>query len=52
METSVYGIYEGMKRVIEHPELHEHYKKKIMERKSIIDYEGRIKEIEKLWAEE
>lgn len=52
MDISVQGIYEGMKRVIEHPELHEHYKKKIMERKSMITYEERIKEIEKLWEEE
>ena len=52
MDISVCGIYEGMKRVIEHPELREHYKKKIIERKSIIEYEERIKEIEKLWNEE
>ncbi len=51
MDISVQGIYEGMKRVIEHPELHEHYKKKITERKSMITYEERIKEIEKLWEE-
>lgn len=51
MDISVQGIYEGMKRVIEHPELHEHYKKKITERKSMITYEERIQEIEKLWEE-
>ena len=50
METSVSGIYEGMKRVIEDKELHSHYQQKIMERKSIIQYEERIQEIEKLWC--
>lgn len=44
----VIGIYKAMKRVMDEPELHDYYKKKIMERKSIITYEERIKEIEKL----
>ena len=52
MEASVVGIYEGMKKVIENPKLHAHYKQKIMERKAIIEYEGRIKEIERLWNED
>ncbi len=52
MDISVGGIYEGMKSVIEHPELHKHYKEKIMERKSVIAFEERIKEIEKLWEDE
>lgn len=49
MEISVIGIYEGMKRVIEHPELQSYYKQKIMERKTIITFEERIHEIEKLF---
>ncbi len=48
-DISVQGIYEAMKRVIENPELHKHYRSKIMERKSIISYEERIKDIEELW---
>lgn len=51
METSVVGIYEGMKRVIENPKLQAYYKQKIMERKAIIEYEGRIKAIEQLWCD-
>ena len=51
MESSVIGIYEGMKRVIEEPGIHDYYKQKIKERKSIIEYEGRIREIEQLWCE-
>ena len=50
MEPSVVGIYEGMKRVIENPELHDQYKQKIMERKGIITYQERIDEIEKLFV--
>lgn len=50
MEPSVVGIYEGMKRVIENPQLHEHYKQKIMERKEIITYKQCIDEIEKLFV--
>lgn len=52
MESSVLGIYEGMKRVIENPELHTYYQQKIRERKSIIEYEGRIHSIEQMWCEE
>ena len=48
MEISVKGIYEGMKNVILHPELHEIYKNRILERKSIITYEQRLREIEQL----
>ena len=48
VETSVKGIYEGMKKVLDNPDLHEHYKKKIIERKSIIDQEERFKAIEDL----
>lgn len=47
-DISVLGIYESMKRVIEHPELREHYREKITERKSIINFTDRINEIEKL----
>lgn len=50
MDPSVVGIYEGMKSVIDNPQLHEHYKQKIMERKKIITYNQRINEIEKLFA--
>lgn len=49
MENSVVGIYEGMKKVIDDPTLHEHYKNKIMERKKIITYKERIDEIEELF---
>ena len=48
MEPSVRGIYEGMKRVLDNPELREHYKEKIIERKKIIDEDLRYKEIEEL----
>lgn len=48
MGISVRDIYINMKRVIEHPELHEYYREKIMKRKEVIDFESRIKEIEKL----
>ncbi len=48
MPINVIGIYKAMKNVLDHPELHEHYKKKIIERKSIIQYQERIDEIEKL----
>lgn len=51
MEPSVIGIYEGMKRVIEHPELQQQYKEKIMERKQIIGFEERIRDIEALLEE-
>ncbi len=43
---SVLDIYEEMKRIIENPELHEHYKEKIMERKKIISFNERINDIE------
>lgn len=48
METSVKGIYEGMKKVLDDPSLHEHYKEQILERRKIIDREQRFKEIEEL----
>lgn len=44
----VVGIYKAMKRVMDDPGLHEYYKNKIMERKKIITYQERIREIEKL----
>lgn len=49
MEISVLDIYKNMKRVIEHPELREHYKQKIMERKQIITYEERLQKIKDLF---
>lgn len=52
MEISVEGIYQGMKRVIEHPELQPYYKQKIMERKTIINFKNRILEIEQMLDEE
>lgn len=51
MPKTVYGIYKSMKRVLDDPKLHEYYKAKITERKSIISYEERIAEIEKLFSE-
>ena len=48
MGISVQDIYEGMKRVIEHPQLREHYREKIMERREIINFDQRLEEIEKL----
>jgi glycosyltransferase involved in cell wall biosynthesis len=48
MEPSVRGIYEGMKRVMDDPELREHYKQKIIERKAIIDQDERFRSIEEL----
>lgn len=48
MPINVVGIYKAMKRVLDNPELREYYKNKIMERKSIITYQERIREIEKL----
>ena len=48
MPINVVGIYKAMKRVLDDPELREYYKNKIMERKSIITYQERIREIEKL----
>ena len=50
MPKTVYGIYKSMKKVLDDPQLHEHYKKKITERKAIIKYEERILEIEKLFS--
>lgn len=50
METSVLGIYQGMKKVLDNPSLHEYYKDKIIERKQIIKYQERIDEIEQLWV--
>ena len=51
MPINAIGIYKAMKRVLDNPELHEYYKNKIIERKSIITYQERIKEIEKLIEE-
>lgn len=48
MGISVLDIYENMKRVIEQPRLHEYYKEKIMERKSVINFDQRLKAIEEL----
>ena len=48
MPINVVGIYKSMKRVLDNPELREYYKNKIMKRKSIITYQERIREIEKL----
>lgn len=48
MEPSVRGIYEGMKRVMDDPELRKYYKQKIVERKAIIDQDARFKAIEDL----
>ncbi len=50
MDISVYGIYQGMKKVLDNPSLHSFYKDKIKERKQIIKYQERIDEIENLWA--
>ena len=49
MDISVLSIYENMKRVIEHPELREHYREKIMERKKTINFDERIAAIEELF---
>jgi hypothetical protein len=46
MEPSVIGIYNGMKKVLDNPELQKYYKDKIIERKKIIDQDLRFKEIE------
>ncbi len=46
MEPSVLGIYKGMKKVLDNPELQKYYKEKIIERKKIIDQDLRFKEIE------
>lgn len=48
MENSVYGMYAGMKRVMDEPELHDWYRHKIKERKAIITYEKRFQAIEEL----
>lgn len=48
MEPSVVGIYNGMKKVLDNPELHKYYKDKIIERKKIIDQDLRYKEIEEM----
>ena len=48
MEISVKGIYEGMKKVMDDPSLHEQYKEQILERRKIIDQDQRFKEIEDL----
>jgi glycosyltransferase involved in cell wall biosynthesis len=46
MEPSVIGIYNGMKKVMDNPELNQYYRDRIIERKKIIDKEVRFKEIE------
>lgn len=51
MENSVLGIYKGMKKVIEHPELRSYYEGRIQERKHIINFYQRIKDIEELIGE-
>ena len=48
VDISVKGIYEGMKKVMDDPSLHEHYKEKILERRKIIDQDQRFREIEEL----
>ncbi len=48
MEPSVIGIYNGMKKVLDNPELHDYYKEKIIERKKIIDEDQRFREIEEM----
>lgn len=50
LEPSVWGIYEGMKKVIQDHDLHTYYKQKIGERKNIIGYEKRFQEIESLFV--
>lgn len=49
MEPSVFGIYQGMRRVMESPELREYYKGKILERRQTITYTERLDSIEKLF---
>lgn len=46
MKISVQDIYQGMKRVIEYPGLHEKYSQKIKERRKVITYRERIRIIE------
>lgn len=46
MKISVQDIYQGMKRVIEYPGLHEKYSRKIKERRKVITYRERIRIIE------
>lgn len=48
-EISVLGLYNAMKDVLENPQLHAHYKNKIMQRKDIIKFEERIEDIEELF---
>ncbi len=48
MEPSVVGIYNGMKKVLDNPELQKYYQEKIIERKKIIDQDMRFKEIEEM----
>ena len=50
IQKTVYGIYKAMKKALDDPKMHDHYKRKISERKEIISYEKRIKEIESLFA--
>lgn len=48
MKISVQDIYQGMKRVIEYPSLHEKYSQKIKERRKVITYRERIRIIEEM----
>ena len=48
VERSVLGIYQGMKKALENPELHDSFESKITERNKIITFESRMAEIEKL----
>ena len=48
MEKSVLGIYQGMKKVLDNPELKDGYEKRIRERSRIITFDDRIAEIEKI----
>lgn len=48
MEISVHGIYNGMKEVMKNPGLHPFYKQKIKERKAIINFEKRVREIDQM----
>lgn len=48
MEKSVIGVYTGMKKVLDNPALRDEFTKKISKRKSIINFESRMAEIEKI----
>lgn len=51
MPINSIGIYKEMKRVLDNTELHDYYKKKIIERKEIVKYRERIELIEELLEE-